>query len=124
MGSIEEIGHSFISHYYTTLDGANYELLGSLYQANSVLTFEGQKYEGPSAIVGKVAGLGKVNHNLAGLTKDIQISTSQSAMLIFVSGQLCVDSNPPLLFSQVFQLVATGPGAFYIHNEIFRLILA
>ena len=124
MGSIEEIGNAFLSHYYTTLDSANYDMLSNLYQAHSLLTFEGQKFEGPGAIVGKVAGLGKVQHNIAGLTKDIQVSTSQSAMLIFVSGQLCVDSNPPLLFSQMFQLVATGPGAFYIHNEMFRLILA
>ena len=57
------------------------------------------------------------------LTKDVQISLSNSAMLIFVTGQLKIglDGNP-LLFSHLFQLVATGPGQYYVHNEIFRLI--
>jgi len=57
------------------------------------------------------------------LTKDIQLSTSNSAMLIFVTGHLKIgtDGNP-LHFSQVFQLVASGPGQYYVHNEMFRLI--
>jgi hypothetical protein len=58
------------------------------------------------------------------LTKDVQISLSDSAMLIFVTGQLCIAGNPPLLFSQLFQLVATGPGQYYVHNEMFRLLYA
>jgi hypothetical protein len=59
------------------------------------------------------------------LTKDVQLSTTNSAMLIFVTGQLKIGTEGnPLLFSHVFQLVATGPGAYYVNNEIFRLIYA
>lgn len=62
-------------------------------------------------------------HNIPMLTKDVQISTSDSAMLIFVTGHLKIgETGNPLLFSHMFQLVATGPGQYYVHNEIFRLI--
>lgn len=30
------------------------------------------------------------------------------------------DANP-LLFSEVFQLVANGPDSFYVHNQVHRL---
>lgn len=58
------------------------------------------------------------------LTKDVQMSTTGSAMLIFVTGQLKIENNNPLLFAQTFQLVATGPNQYYVHNDIFRLIYA
>ena len=69
--------------------------------------------------------LGKVAHNIPMLTKDVQLSINSSAMIIFVTGQLKIgDGGNPLLFSHAFQLVATGPGQYYVHNEIFRLIYA
>jgi len=50
------------------------------------------------------------------------MSTSNSALLIFVTGQLKLpDQANFLLFSHLFQLVATGPGQYYVHNEVFRL---
>ena len=67
--------------------------------------------------------IGKLAHNIPALTKDVQLSVSNSAMLIFVTGQLKIgNEGNPLLFSHLFQLVATGPGQYYVHNEIFRLI--
>ena len=50
------------------------------------------------------------------------MSVTSSAMLIFVTGKLKIDENPPLLFAETFQLVATGPGAYYVNNQLFRLI--
>ena len=63
-------------------------------------------------------------HNIANLTKDVQLGATDSSLLIFVSGQLKIDENPPINFAQVFQLVATGPGQYYVHNEILRLTVA
>jgi hypothetical protein len=119
--SSEEIATAFVQHYYTTL-GADPAQLHGLYQAHSVLTFEGVKSEGPDQIVAKFKSIGRVQHNIAQLTKDVQLSLNQSSMLIFITGQMIIDNNPPLHFSQMFQLVATGPGNFYIHNEVMRLI--
>lgn len=54
----------------------------------------------------------------------MQIGASDNTLLIFVTGQLMIESNPPLNFSQVFQLVASGPGNYYVHNELFRVSAA
>eukprot|EP01035_Chromulina_nebulosa_P018628 gene18628-24363_t len=92
--SIEEIAAAFVNHYYGTFD-VNPQGLASLYQPQSVATWE-----------------------------DVQLGATDNTLILFVSGQLKIDSNPPLNFSQVFQLVASGPGQYYVHNEIFRLSLA
>ena len=52
--SSEEIASAFVSHFYTTLDN-NAPALAGLYQPQSTMTFEGQKFDGPEAIVGKYA---------------------------------------------------------------------
>ena len=52
--SADDIALAFVNHYYTTLD-SNVPGIAGLYQQQSVLTFEGQKFEGPEAIVGKYA---------------------------------------------------------------------
>lgn len=52
--SMDEIASAFVSHFYTTLD-SNAAALAGLYQPQSTMTFEGQKFDGPEAIVGKYA---------------------------------------------------------------------
>lgn len=47
------IAKAFVSHYYTTFDG-NRANLGSLYQDNSMLTFEGERFQGRDNIVKKI----------------------------------------------------------------------
>ena len=47
------------------------------------------------------------------------MSVQPNAMLILVAGQMSITGNQPILFSQVFQLVASAPGQYYIHNELF-----
>lgn len=119
--SAEDIATAFVQHYYQILDSAPTNL-ASLYQPQSTLTFEGQKLVGPNDIVGKWASLGKLTHDLTGMTKDVQMSVSETALLIFITGRLKLGEDNPLLFSHMFQLVATGPGQYYVHNEVFRLM--
>ena len=90
-----------------------------LQQPQSMMTFEGQQFTGPQAIVGKLKQVGQVNHVVKSM--DVQPSTSQSALLIFVTGTIKIGGDNPLHFSEFFQLVSTGPGAFYVHNSIMRL---
>ena len=64
---------------------------------------------------------GQVAHNVVKI--DIQPGTSANALIIFVTGHIKVggaDANP-IHFCQCFQLVASAPGSYYIHNDIFRL---
>ena len=52
--SMDEIASAFVGHFYATLD-TNAAALAGLYQPQSTMTFEGQKFDGPDAIVGKYA---------------------------------------------------------------------
>lgn len=120
-------------------------LLAFFQQPQSTVTFEGKLLTGPQQIIEKymvcqniifgvgifiscahfvAQSLGGVQHNIPQLVKDVQIGASSNALLIFVSGQLRLGGEQTLQFAQMFQLVATGPGAYYVHNEIFRLIYA
>ena len=85
------------------------------------------------------------------MTIDTQMSVNQNALVILVTGKLKVrdaaitnqilnrkifnhfrllqlimvqlaGQENPLQFSQLFQLVATGPGAYYLNNDMFRLV--
>jgi hypothetical protein len=106
--SVEEVGKAFVAHYYGTRD-TNPAALAGLYNAQSVLTFEGVKSEGPAAIVEKFTKLGPVAHNTAQLVVDIQAGPGGSCLLIFVVGALKIGTEGnPLQFSQVFQLVSNS----------------
>lgn len=79
-------------------------------------------------------------------TIDVQPSVSSNAILVFVTGDVKVRPSlaqvrspltapirpalaqiggpNPMKFTQFFQLVATGPTSFYVHNDIMRLVYA
>mmetsp|Transcript_37372 Transcript_37372/g.38052 ORF Transcript_37372/g.38052 Transcript_37372/m.38052 type:complete len:123 (-) Transcript_37372:22-390(-) len=119
--SAEEVAKAFITHYYTTLDSAPQSLSG-LYQPQSVMNFEAKQYQGAEAIVNHLASLGQLQHNIPQLTVDVQMGVTNQALLVYVTGQLKIGNDNPLHFSQVFQLVSTAPGQYYVHNEMFRLV--
>jgi len=55
-------------------------------------------------------------------TIDVQPSCTPSAIMIFVTGSVQIGGETnPLHFCEMFQLVSTGPGAYYVHNDVFRL---
>jgi hypothetical protein len=88
-----------------------------------MLTFEGQQFMGIANISQKLAGLGKVVHNVQRF--DVQPSLDAGNLAILVVGQIKLDGQDnPLQFCEFFQLVASTPGQYYIHNQIFRLIYA
>lgn len=89
-------------------------------QATSMLTFEGTQVQGSEAIVAKYKSVGPVKHTVKSM--DVQPSNNPNAILIFVTGsvQIGAEGNP-LHFCEMFQLVSTGPGAYYVHNDVFRL---
>jgi hypothetical protein len=53
-----------------------------------MLSFEGQQFQGPAAIVEKLKSVGQVKHEVKSL--DVQPSSSQSAIIIFVTGAIRV----------------------------------
>jgi Nuclear transport factor 2 (NTF2) domain len=59
--SAEDVATAFINHYYSTVD-SNPAALAGLYQPNSTLTFEGAKFTGPEAIVGKYMVIANISY--------------------------------------------------------------
>ena len=84
-----------------------------------MLTFEGQQFQGAQAIIGKFKQVGKVTHTPKSM--DVQPSTDPNSIVIFVTGSIQIGGDNPLHFCEFFQLVSTGPGNYYVHNDIFRL---
>ncbi|KAB1201268.1 Nuclear transport factor 2 [Morella rubra] len=101
----DQLSRAFVEHYYTTFD-ANRAGLASLYQEESMLTFEGQKIQGSQNIVAKLTSLPfqQCQHSIT--TVDCQPSGPVGGMLVFVSGNLqLAGEQHALKFSQVWLLV-------------------
>lgn len=117
----DSVAKAFVEHYYRTFD-ANRADLGNLYQEGSMLTFEGSKVQGAQAIVAKLGSLPfqQCQHSIS--TVDCQPSGPAGGMVVFVSGSLqLAGEQHALKFSQMFHLMPTPQGSFYVFNDIFRL---
>jgi len=115
--SADEIAKAFIQHFYATLD-SNPDSLGSLYQASSMMTFEGTQLMGTQAIIGKLKSFGQLKHTVKSM--DVQPSVN-GGLLIFVTGSVQIGGDNPLHFCEMFQLVSNGSGSWMINNDVFRL---
>lgn len=116
----DALAKAFVTHYYTTFD-TNRASLYTLYQESSMLTFEGEKFMGQGLIQQKISNLPfqQCKHVIG--TVDSQPSVS-GGTAVFVSGSLQLgDQEHSLRFSQMFILMPTAQGSFYVHNDMFRL---
>ncbi|KAK4158385.1 hypothetical protein C8A00DRAFT_28664 [Chaetomidium leptoderma] len=121
------IAKQFVEHYYTTFD-TDRKNLATLYRENSMLTFESVQQLGVNNITEKLVSLPfqKVKHQFA--EPDAQPSPS-GGIIILVTGQLVRrdfqvdDESRPLPYSQVFQLCQDANGAWFVFNDVFKLVL-
>jgi len=60
------------------------------------MTFEGEQYKGVNDIMAKYKLLGKITHKIGKF--DIQPSTL-GGVICFVTGELKIDSDNPIMFS-------------------------
>lgn len=79
---------AFIAYYYQLFQ-ENRQSLGNLYQEQSMLTFEGQKFQGSQAIVTKLASLQFGQCKVSLSTQDFQPSIS-GGILVFTTGTIQV----------------------------------
>ncbi|CAO2842595.1 unnamed protein product [Amaranthus hypochondriacus] len=117
----EGVGNAFVSHYYNLFDNDRASLF-SLYQPTSLLSFEGQKFEGVEEIVSKINSLpfDQCRHSIS--TIDSQPSSINGGIIVFVSGSLqLAEEEHQLRFSQMFHLIPTTQGSYFVQNDIFRL---
>ncbi|KAI8093829.1 uncharacterized protein BX664DRAFT_330681 [Halteromyces radiatus] len=121
MADFNAVAKAFVEFYYQTFDTSRQNLT-SLYRNNSMLTFEGQQFQGAANITEKLVSLPfqKVAHRIS--TIDAQPSAADNSILVIVSGQLLIDEESnPQMFSQTFLLMPEG-GSFFVFNDMFRLI--
>merc|ERR1719456_79748 len=116
-----QIGEQFCAHYYQTFD-TNRQALLPLYMEQSLLTFEGEQFQGSQSIVQKLCSMQftKVQHEI--VKADHQPNPMNGGVLVFVTGNLKVDDSPnPLKFAEVFHLSVGGASGWYVQNLMFRL---
>mmetsp|Transcript_32312 Transcript_32312/g.50365 ORF Transcript_32312/g.50365 Transcript_32312/m.50365 type:complete len:130 (+) Transcript_32312:200-589(+) len=120
----EEVGKAFVQHYYQTFD-TNRAGLASLYQNESMFSWEGEKIQGVTNIMNKLQNLPfqQVAHQITSLDCH---PTAGSGVLVFVCGNIKVEGEapdrPPLKYSQTFVLAPLpAGGGFWVLNDIFRL---
>ncbi|CAG9331850.1 unnamed protein product [Blepharisma stoltei] len=121
MADFNTLGLQFAQFYYNGFQ-SNRESLRVLFNADSMLTFESDHFKGADAIMVKFHSLTaqSIVHHI--LTLDVQPSTTQGSMIILVTGQLQMDQDAPLKFSQVFHLIPAA-GSYVCTNNLFRLNL-
>lgn len=126
MADINAIATAFVSHYYQLLDQPNkagIQGLTQLYKPQSMMTWEQQNLTGPEAIGKAFMGMSwtNVRHNVTATAA--QPSGVPNALIVMVNGQMIIDTDQPMNFSQVWHLLQEN-GSFWIHNDIFKLSFA
>ncbi|KAM9855072.1 nuclear transport factor 2 isoform 1-T2 [Aulostomus maculatus] len=116
----EQIGSSFVQHYYQVFD-TDRSQLGCIYIDASCLSWEGQHYHGKVAIVEKLTSLDftKIAHSIT--AQDHQ-PTPDNCILSMVVGQLKADEDPIMGFHQCFILKHIND-SWVCTNDMFRLAI-
>ena len=114
-----QVGQQFVDHYYKTFD-SNRSQLGSLYGADSLLTFESEQFRGAQSIIQKLSSLPfqSVKHQI--VTADFQPGPNNGVMVLVTGTLLVDDGQNPLKYAQTFQL-GPCPTGYYVLNDMFRL---
>ncbi|CAG8589115.1 9645_t:CDS:2 [Ambispora gerdemannii] len=113
------IASEFIKYYYSVFE-QDRSGLATLYRDQSMLTFEGNQFQGATPIVQKLTSLPfqKVLHKVS--TLDAQPGPA-NALLVVVTGELLIDQETNATrFTQVFQLISEG-ATYWVLNDVFRL---
>ncbi|KAI9673113.1 MAG: Nuclear transport factor 2 [Caeruleum heppii] len=122
--NFEAVAQDFVKFYYSTFQ-SDRKGLAALYRDNSVLTFEGNRSVGASAIVEKLVSLAfeKVGHEV--ISVDAQPQQVGEGIVVMVTGRFLVDDESnPMSFGQCFTLLPDGQGSYFIINDLFRIIYA
>lgn len=122
MVDFNTVGRQFVEYYYNIFQ-TNRNELQSLFTDSSMLSFEGEHFKGTSQIIQKFQSLGmqSIAHQI--LTFDVQPSSFPGGIIVFVTGNLKMDEENPLRFTQVFHLNPQPSGSYFVHNTFFRLNL-
>uniref|UniRef100_A0A672S1I9 NTF2-related export protein n=1 Tax=Sinocyclocheilus grahami TaxID=75366 RepID=A0A672S1I9_SINGR len=123
----EQIGSGFVQHYYQQFDtdrvpNPYYFVLIDPYCTDaSCLTWEGEGFQGKSAIMTKLSSLPfqSIQHII---TAQDHHPTPDSCVMSMVMGQLKADQDQVMGFQQVF-LLKNVDNKWVCTNDMFRLAL-
>ena len=116
-----QITQQFTNHYCQVFGSGQRQNMRGLYQAESSLSFEGEMFQGPDAIIGKLTTLAFNQVQVEPITRD-WLPGPGGCLVIMVNGSMTLQGEAnKLKFSQSFTLVAAGPGNFWVKNDIFRI---
>ncbi|XP_039155056.1 nuclear transport factor 2B-like isoform X3 [Eucalyptus grandis] len=111
----------FMEKYYRTFD-ANRADLVNLFREESVLAFEGQQIKGKEAILAKLTSIPECHNEIADF--NCLRHRTPGSMLVWVCGQTWVggtkDKADAVLTNQMFHLMPTSLGGFYVGTQIWR----
>ncbi|XP_018716042.2 uncharacterized protein LOC108954479 isoform X1 [Eucalyptus grandis] len=111
----------FMEKYYRTFD-ANRADLVNLFREESVLAFEGQQIKGKEAILAKLTSIPECHNEIADF--NCLRHRTPGSMLVWVCGQTWVggtkDKADAVLTNQMFHLMPTPEGGFYVGTQIWR----
>ncbi|KAH9515493.1 putative nuclear transport factor 2 [Bulinus truncatus] len=123
--NFDSIGKQFVEQYYAVFDQKEIRSqVAILYHpSESLLTFEGQQFQGSEAIAEKMKTIPLDNMMRQITTIDCQ-PTFDGGVLVTVIGQLknSAENDKPMGFSQTFVLKPAN-NTFYICHDIFRLVI-
>jgi len=120
------IAKSFVEFFYNKFDNDR-KGLNDLYKNNSMLSYEGDGYQGQQKIMDKLTNgvkYKKIQHFPK--TLDVQPSAG-TGLLVMVTGTLKVDDeNNQVMYTELFHLVPSDQTcqSWWIHNDVFRLCYA
>lgn len=119
-GDFQQIGNQFVQHYFQAFD-SNRASLAPLYSDTSMLSFEGEQFQGSQAILQKLTSLQmSIKHQV--LKADHHPIQPTNGVMSLVVGNLFVDgSTVPVKFSRMFSLAPTPNSSVTIVNDMFRV---
>eukprot|EP00921_Rhytidocystis_pertsovi_P000329 GHVQ01000649.1.p1 GENE.GHVQ01000649.1~~GHVQ01000649.1.p1 ORF type:complete len:129 (-),score=17.97 GHVQ01000649.1:755-1141(-) len=115
----DELGKQFAQQYFSNFSSNRPAIVG-MFGQHSMLTWEGQQFQGLQGIQEKLLALPRATYQVSSF--DCQ-PVYDNGILVTVSGDVTIEENPPMKFMQVFVLRRAPAGSYYIFNTIFRLVL-
>lgn len=121
----QKVANMFLEEYYKAmqLNREQRQSLINFYQQNSQMTYTGTKHTGLKQIAEKIESLSFDKIEYANMSSDVQDGPVQGSIVVFVNGYLCMDGADQFRFAQIFNILPNGNGGYYIHNDIFSVII-
>lgn len=87
------------------------------------MTYTGAEHHGLKDISEKIESLGFETMEYSNMNFDVQNGPVNGSVLVFVNGFLKMDGSDEFRFAQVFNICPNGQGGYYVHNDIFSVMV-